>query len=45
VLDVDGATVAFEIWAREAFDAWLPTASSIVDSIRFLNGDPDGASG
>jgi signal transduction histidine kinase len=45
VLDVDGATVAFEIWAREAFDVWLPTASSIVDSIRFLNGDPGGGSG
>jgi hypothetical protein len=37
VVDVDGATVAFEIWSRVDFDAWLPIAEDIVDSIGFLD--------
>jgi hypothetical protein len=40
VVDVEGATVAIEIWARDRPDEWLPTARSIVDSIRFLNASP-----
>ena len=39
LLDVDGATIAIEIWSGDppTFDAWFATASHVVDSIRFLN--------
>ena len=39
LLDVDGATIAIEIWSGNppTFDAWFATASQVVDSIRFLN--------
>ena len=39
LLDVDGATIAIEIWSGDppTFDAWYATASQIVDSIRFLH--------
>ena len=39
LLDVDGATIAIEIWSGDpsTFDAWFATASDVVDSIRFLN--------
>jgi hypothetical protein len=39
LLDVDGATIAIEIWSGDppTFDTWYPTASRVVDSIRFLN--------
>jgi signal transduction histidine kinase len=37
MVDVDGATVVFEIWSRVDFDAWLPTAEGIVDSIGFID--------
>ena len=36
MVDVDGATVVFEIWSTVDFDAWLPTAEGIVESIGFL---------
>ena len=39
ILDVDGATIAIEIWSGDppTFDAWYATASHVVDSIRFLH--------
>ena len=39
LLDVDGATIAIEIWSGDppTFDSWFATASHVVDSIRFLN--------
>ena len=39
LLDVDGATIAIEIWSGDppTFDAWYATASRVVDSIRFLH--------
>ena len=39
LLDVDGATIAIEIWSGDppTFDAWFSRATQIVDSIRFLN--------
>jgi hypothetical protein len=39
LLDVDGATIAIEIWSGDppTFDAWFATASRVVDSIRFLH--------
>ena len=39
LLDVDGATIAIEIWSGDppTFDAWYATASHVVDSIRFLH--------
>jgi signal transduction histidine kinase len=43
ILDVDGATVAIEIWSTKSetsIDTWLPTANKIVDSIRFLYRPP-----
>ena len=42
LLDVDGETIAIEIWAGgDHVDQWLPTADKIVDSIRFLYRPPD----
>jgi hypothetical protein len=42
LLDVDGETIAIEIWAGgDHVDQWLPTADNIVDSIRFLHRPPD----
>jgi signal transduction histidine kinase len=35
LLDVDGETIAIEIWSAPDIDQWLPTADRIVDSIRF----------
>jgi signal transduction histidine kinase len=37
VLDVDGETIAIEIWAGGQMEDWLPTAEEIVGSIRFLH--------
>ena len=37
LLDLDGATLAFEIWSRDDLEEWLGTAEPIVESIRFLN--------
>jgi signal transduction histidine kinase len=37
MVDVDGATVVFEIWSRVDFEAWLPTAEGIVGSVGFLD--------
>jgi hypothetical protein len=36
MVDVDGATVVFEIWSTIDFHKWLPTAEGIVASVRFL---------
>ena len=44
VLDVDGATIAIEIWSGGDVDKWLPTANRIEDSIRFLYIPPAGGS-
>jgi signal transduction histidine kinase len=46
LLDVDGATIAIEIWSGasdrpDLFDPWLETAEGIVDSIRFFHRPPD----
>jgi hypothetical protein len=40
VADVDGATIAIEIWSRADLDAWLAQATPIVESIRFFHGRP-----
>jgi signal transduction histidine kinase len=45
LLDVDGATIAIEIWSGASddpglFDPWLETAEGIVDSIRFFYRPP-----
>jgi signal transduction histidine kinase len=40
LLDVDGETIAIEIWAGGEMEDWLPTAEKIVDSIRFLYRPP-----
>jgi signal transduction histidine kinase len=40
LLDVDGETIAIEIWSAPNIDAWLPAADRIVDSIRFLYRPP-----
>jgi signal transduction histidine kinase len=42
LLDVDGATVALEIWNGDprSYESWLVTANEIVDSIRFLYRGP-----
>jgi len=40
LLDVDGETIAIEIWAGGEMEQWLPTAEGIVDSIRFLYRPP-----
>jgi hypothetical protein len=39
--DIDGATIAIEIWSRADLDAWLPRANPIVDSIRFFYRPPE----
>jgi hypothetical protein len=44
ILDVDGETIAIEIWAGGHMEGWLPTAEKIVDSIRFLYRPPAEAS-
>jgi signal transduction histidine kinase len=45
LLDVDGETIAIEIWAGgEHVDEWLPTAERIVASIRFFYRPPIEAS-
>jgi signal transduction histidine kinase len=36
LLDVDGETIAIEIWAGDHLEDWQPTAEKIVDSIRFF---------
>jgi signal transduction histidine kinase len=40
VFDVDGATIAIEIWSGGNVEDWLPTAEKIVESIRFLYRPP-----
>jgi hypothetical protein len=37
--DVDGVTTLADVWARTADDlvAWLPTASTFLESIHFLD--------
>lgn len=42
LLDLDGETIAIEVWSADdpGMDPWLPTAHSIIDSIRFLNAAP-----
>jgi hypothetical protein len=40
VLDVDGETIAIEIWSGGKIEAWEPTAEKIVESIRFLYRPP-----
>ncbi|HET9758034.1 MAG TPA: sensor histidine kinase [Candidatus Limnocylindrales bacterium] len=40
LLDVDGQTIAIEIWSGGEMDDWRPTAETIVDSIRFLYRPP-----
>jgi hypothetical protein len=40
LLDVDGETIAIEIWSGGEMDDWRPTAETIVDSIRFLYRPP-----
>jgi hypothetical protein len=44
LLDVDGETIAIEIWAGDHMEDWLPKAQKIVDSIRFLSRPPAEAS-
>jgi hypothetical protein len=44
VLDVDGETIAIEMWAGGEMDDWLPTAERIVESIRFLYRPPASSS-
>jgi hypothetical protein len=44
VLDVDGETIAIEIWSGGDVDAWLPAAEKIVESIRFIYRPPVDAS-
>jgi len=39
--DIDGATIAIEIWSRADLDAWLARANPIVASIRFLYRPPE----
>jgi hypothetical protein len=41
ILDVDDATIAIEIWSGDTLESWLPTAETIVGSIRFLYRPPD----
>ncbi len=41
LLDVDGATVAFEVWDTRS-STWLPRAQEIIESVRF---DADAATG
>ncbi len=36
ILDVDDATVVFEIWNQSDLASWLPTAHRIIDSVRFF---------
>ena len=40
VVDVDGETIAIEVWSGGDVDEWLPTADAIIDSIRFLYRPP-----
>jgi signal transduction histidine kinase len=41
VVDVDGATVALEVWAGGgSLDDWNPTADGIIESIRFIYRPP-----
>jgi signal transduction histidine kinase len=40
LLEVDGVTIAIEIWSGGEMDDWRPTAEKIVDSIRFLYRPP-----
>jgi signal transduction histidine kinase len=45
VLDVDGATIALEVWrGGPGIDEWIPTANDIIASIRFLYRPPWSAS-
>jgi hypothetical protein len=37
IVDVDGATIAIEIWSRDNLDRWLVAANPIVESIRFFH--------
>jgi len=37
LLDVDGATIAIEIWSGGPIESWIPTAETIVGSIRFFH--------
>jgi len=36
IVDVDDATVVFEIWNPEDLASWLPTAHEVIDSVRFF---------
>jgi hypothetical protein len=37
LLDVDGATIAIEIWSGGPIETWMPTAEKIIESIRFFH--------
>jgi hypothetical protein len=37
ILDVDDATIAIEIWSGGPIETWMPTAETIVASIRFFH--------
>jgi signal transduction histidine kinase len=37
LLDVDDATIAIEIWSGGPIESWMPTAETIVASIRFFH--------
>lgn len=41
VLDIDGQTIAIEIWSGDDVDIWEPTAERIVESLRFFYRPPD----
>jgi signal transduction histidine kinase len=43
LLDVDRATVVFEIWNQQDLASWLPGAEEIIDSIRFFSRPPGDA--
>ena len=40
IVDVDEATIVFEIWSQIDVGAWQPTAEAIVGSVRFLHRSP-----
>jgi hypothetical protein len=40
VLDVDGETIAIEIWSGGKIEAWESTAQRVIESIRFLYRPP-----
>jgi signal transduction histidine kinase len=43
ILEVDGETIAIEIWSGDELDAWEPMAEKIVESFRFLYRAPAGS--